>query len=244
MGFSRSTPACSKAARMASGSRKVPSSCQHRVEWQIARSGDMAGGYAGAEIGFVTAKTRSVAGIDDLFGAAVQIGEHVRLAAHLACASRRGEIALRNRCLAAFNRSAFRHPFVQAAIEHGEIAHPEQPENEPRPRRCAHRAVVIQHDPLAPEARRANASRASNCARVGSAAGTSLSGSIRVFRSRNRAPGICAATNSSRASRPAVGRWAVASSTTRSGAPSSPASQSVVTSVSMAQGLARARWRR
>src|SRR6185312_4305162 len=65
---------------------------------------------------------------------------------------------------------------------------------------------------------------------VGTICGRSGSGSATTSMSKYRAPGICARTNSARPSLFSFGRYLVASKTTTSGADSTAASQSVVTS--------------
>jgi len=68
---------------------------------------------------------------------------------------------------------------------------------------------------------------------LGTMCGRCVSGSATLSMSKKRAPGICASANNAAPSLPSLGRYLVASNTTRSGLPRWSASQVVETSASM-----------
>ena len=126
-----------------------------------------------------------------------------------------------------------RQPFRQAAVQHRGVVVAEQPHQPPAARRRGQALLVVEHARASRCRRRARPSawrtarRRDHVRQVG----------VRYRRSRRcrstARPGICAARNSAWPSLGSFGRYFVASNTTRSGLPSSPASQSVVTSGSM-----------
>ena len=133
---------------------------------------------------------------------------------------------------AALERAAFRLPFLQAAVEHGDIMGAEALQHPPGPRRAVQRAVVVDDEAVAVAERRATASGWRTCARAAACAGAGCRESETSSRSRRPRPEYAPASYSARASRPVPGRKAVASITLQVGRAELGSSHSVETSES------------
>ena len=181
----------------------VPSALNRRAVGQVLRSRNVPGGGAGARVGLVAREARGRAGVEHLFGAARRrspssgraCGRVRDRGAQRKCAGRRVLGAARD-------RAAFGPPFGEPAVEDRDVARAERAQHPPG----ARRGVIVRdcrtarcgrrrRPPATPSARR-------TARRGGSIDGRSLVVSASVSRSRNTAPGICAASYSARASPP------------------------------------------
>ena len=201
---------------------------------QAGRAGDMAAAHAGARLRHGAGEAARGARVQHQFRARFDVAQHVADAAQPGGAEvrpegrggRRGRFAgLRGAALASAI-SAIRRPALRRCrgrtTPSATSRAPPRPapsgRRTPRARRCRRQAAPIS---------------LANRPGVGTMCGRSVSVSAIASMSKYRAPGICAARNSACPSLGSFGRYFVASNTTRSGLPSSPASQSVVTSGSM-----------
>src|SRR3546814_8192271 len=87
--------------------------------------------------------------IDHLLGAAADVREHLFLGAHRLCVAPHGEVAVAQRLLAHFERTALGLPLGEPAIEQRDIVRAEQLQEPPGARRALQRTVVVKHDPAA-----------------------------------------------------------------------------------------------
>jgi hypothetical protein len=122
---------------------------EHAPEGQVERAGNVAARHAGTRLGLGAAEAPCAARIEHLLPGADDIGEDVGLAAHLAGAGPRREPAGSHRARAALERPLLGAPLADPAVEDRHLLDPVHPANEPGARRGLHRAVVVDHQPVA-----------------------------------------------------------------------------------------------
>src|SRR5690606_39217917 len=121
----------------------------HAPERQVARARDMAARHARPRLGLGAGEAPRAAGVEQLLGIAGDDGEDIALAAHRAGTRARGERAGLDRDRAFLERAPLGAPFGPATVENGDLLDAVHAADEPGTRRGLHRAIVVDHQPVA-----------------------------------------------------------------------------------------------
>ena len=120
---------------------------KNRSERQVAGGGYVSGREVVNGVLYLAGEPSTIARVEHLRVAALDIGEHVRLEPDAGGAGKFEACCTGRIGLSRFNRATFRFPFREAAVQDRDVFQSMRAAQEPRPRSGPDRTVIVENDP-------------------------------------------------------------------------------------------------